>query len=797
MDTLPKSGVTAPSAAAHERAQTINGTHWGMFHTRVQGNRVVAVEPFERDPHPGALISGVPEAVHAPNRVLKPALRRGWLEGKRQGRGADGYVEVSWDTVLELVQDELTRVRARYGNRAIFAGSYGWASAGRFHHAPTQLKRFLNCIGGFVDQTQTYSYAAGQIICPHVVGDNRILFGGVSTTWPAIIANAQLVVFFGGINLSNAEIGSGGLGRHATREWIKSASDAGIEFVSIGPKREQAAGARVSWLPLRPCTDTALMLGLAHTLAAEKLADRAFLERYCEGYEKFERYLLGLDDGQAKSADWAAGITAVPAPTIRELARRMAQSRTFLTGSWSLQRQDAGEQPMWMMITLAAMLGQIGLPGRGVAFGYGSMGNRGEPRLHTPSPAMAVGKNPIDLKLPVARVADMLLNPGAKIPFNGEVLEYPDTRLLWWAGGNPFHHHQDLNRLIKALEEKPDTIIVNELWWTSMAKHADIVLPAASTLERNDLSAAPTDRFVVALKKQIDPVGQARPEYEIFRALAERFGVAAAFTEGRDEMAWIRHIYEDFRHRVRAQGTELASFEEFWETGYAELPMQPREYTLYSDFRADPVGAPLNTPSGKIEICSARIAGFAYADIGWHAQWLAPKEWLGNAEPGMLHLISTQPATRLHGQLDGVGVSRQSKRRGREPVMLQPSDARERGITENDLVELYNERGRCLAVAVLCADLLPGVAQLPTGAWYDSAQPGTAGALEVHGNPNVLTPNRPTSSLSQGCAHHSTLVYVRKYAGAAPAVRAHEPPALAAAKDEASLPRQREAAWPQ
>jgi biotin/methionine sulfoxide reductase len=755
---------------------TINGAHWGMFHPRIDGERVVAVEPFGPDPHPSDLVYGVPAAVHAPNRVLVPSVRKGWLEGRREGRGADSYVAVSWPTAFDLLARELGRVRERFGNQAIFAGSYGWASAGRFHHASTQLKRFLNTIGGFVDQTQTYSYAAGQIICPYVVGDNRILFGGVSTTWPAIIANAELVVFFGGLNLGNSAIASGGLGRHATREWISAAARAGIALLSIGPRREDVPGVPdCTWLPLRPGTDTALMLGLAHTLAVEGLLDRAFLDRYCHGYERFERYLLGASDGLAKSAHWAAAITAVPAEAIRALACRMAKSRTFLTGSWSLQRQDAGEQPLWMMITLAAMLGQIGLPGRGVAFGYGSMGNRGEPRAHIPSPFLPMGSNPLKLKIPVARVADMLLNPGHEIPFDGGMVVYPEIRLVWWAGGNPFHHHQDLNLLVRALSQ-PDTIVVNEIWWTAMAKHADIVLPACTTLERNDISSSPTDRFVVALKKQIEPLGQARSEYDIFRGLAEHCGVAEAFTERRDEMGWLRFLYDSFR--ARARDTDLPDFDRFWEKGYCELPRDPYEFTLFEGFRRDPTGSPLGTPSGKIEIWSDRIAAFGYPDVPPHPAWIEPGEWLGRAAQEMLHLISTQPATRLHGQLDGVGLSLRSKRQGREPVIMNPQDAHARDIAGGDLVEISNQRGRCLAAAVLHDGIMPGVVQLATGAWYDAAEPGRPGSLEVHGNPNVLTPNRPTSSLSQAPAHHSTLVFVRRFQGEVPPVRAHDPPRI-------------------
>ena len=116
---------------------------------------------------------------------------------------------------------------------------------------------------------------------------------------------------------------------------------------------------------MRPNTDTALMLGLAHTLLAEHLHEDAFLARYCVGFERLRDYLLGTTDGTPKSAEWAAGICDIPADRIRALGRRLAGVRSLITLAWSLQRAHRGEQPYWMAIALAAMLGQVGLPGGG------------------------------------------------------------------------------------------------------------------------------------------------------------------------------------------------------------------------------------------------------------------------------------------------------------------------------------------------------------------------------------------------------------------------------------------------
>jgi biotin/methionine sulfoxide reductase len=219
-------------------------------------------------------------------------------------------------------------------------------------------------------------------------------------------------------------------------------------------------------------------------------------------------YLTGETDGQPKDAAWAANITGVPADTIRGLARCMAAERTMPTAAWSLQRADHGEQPYWALVLLAACLGQIGLPGGGFGFGYGSAGGIAEPPLLFPGPAMPTLANPAGLAIPAARIADCLLHPGERYDYNGNSATYPDIRLAYWAGGNPFHHHQDLNRLRRAWQ-RPETIIVHEPWWTATARHADIVLPATTTLERNDVGCSPRDRFVIAMHQAIDPVGEA------------------------------------------------------------------------------------------------------------------------------------------------------------------------------------------------------------------------------------------------------------------------------------------------
>jgi biotin/methionine sulfoxide reductase len=674
----------------------------------------------------------------------------------------------------------LADTKATHGNQAIFGGSYGWSSAGRLHHARTLIRRFLFAFGGCVDQVTNYSWGAAQILLPRVIGSYGPVEGKV-TSWRSVVRHTKLFVAFGGLNLKNSQVTSGGAGEHGTEKWLREAAAADIEFVIISPTRDDApAFLKARWIPIRPNTDTALMLAMAYTIAAEGRHDRAFLERYCIGFDRLLGYLTGESDGVPKDADWAASITGIDASTIRDLARQMAVTRTMLSATWSLQRGDHGEQPYWMLIALAAMLGQIGLPGGGFGFGHGSMNGVGQPRPETPVPAMETGRNPLGLAIPVARIADMLLAPGTSIDFDGKRVTYPDIKLVYWAGGNPFHHHQDINRLIAAWR-RPETVIVHEFAWTATARHADIVLPATTTLERNDIGGSSRDRFIVAMKQVIAPVAGARNDFDIFATLAERLDLSTGFTKGLDEGGWLREIYEGARVRAARINVTLPEFDQFWREGFIELPEPEEDYVLFEEFRRDPDIHKLATPSGRIELFSETVAGFGYDDCPGHPTWMAPAEWLGApaARQFPLHLLSCQPAGRLHSQMDPGPVSRRGKVAGREALTINARDAAARGIANGDIVRVFNERGACLAGARVSEAVMPGVVVLPTGAWYDPAEPGTVGSLDVHGNPNMLTLDKGTSKLAQAPSAMSALVEVEKWLAAAPELRVFAPPAMA------------------
>ncbi len=771
------------------RRLTPTSTHWGNFRIEVDDDRVVAVHPYQTDSEPCPIGESLKNNSDRDVRVAQPMVRAGYLKNPCAepdgGRGGQPFVPVSWPEALDLTADALRDTWQTRGPDGIFGGSYGWASAGRFHHAQSQLHRFLNLGGGYVTSVNSYSAAAAEVIIKHVLGSPLLPLTRESPSPTEIAQVAKTVILFGGAALKNAQVNAGGLGAHsATQQW-QALRDAGIRVVNVSPIRDDVPELlEAEWIACRPGSDTAIMLGMAYVLVRDGLHNEPFLNRYTEGFAKFLPYLMGDSDGVAKTPEWASRLSGVSADKIEDLAHSAARDPSFLGISWSLQRQRHGEQSWWMITTLGAMLGYIGLPGAGVGYGYGCIHNLGFGGRRIPTYKIAAFGAEIGERkatrhrfIPVARITDMLESPGAPHRYNGHQLSYPDIDLVYWAGGNPFHHHQDLNRLIRAWQ-KPRTIVVNESVWTATARHADIVLPVTTSLERNDLGGSAYDHHLTPMPAALAPFGDARNDFDIFSELAQRLGFHGDFTEGRNEMEWIQHLYEATRNDAANNGVALPPFDAFWQGDQFAFDDQlPDAEFRLEQFRRDPTQYPLNTPSGKIEVYSETIASFDYADCAGHAKWFDHDEWLGGQQTKHfpLHLVSNQPRHRLHSQLDHGIASQSHKIKGREAARMNPNDASARGLQTGDVIRLYNDRGSCLAGLHISEAIMAGVIELPTGAWFDP-QGWEGGVLEVHGNPNALTPDIGTSSLAQGCSAHTCLVEVEKFSGDLPTLQVFRPP---------------------
>ena len=301
-------------------------------------------------------------------------------------------------------------------------------------------------------------------------------------------------------------------------------------------------------------------------------------------------------------------------------------------------------------------------------------------------------------------------------------------------------------------------------------------MPVAAPQERTDFGGGQTDNFLVPMPKAVEPPGQARVEYEIYTDLARRLGVEQEFTEGRDEEAWLRKLWSDTRKAADDHGTHLPNWDAFIAGDIIELPDPSPAQVFLSEFRTDPLEYPRATPSGRIELYSETIAGFGLGECKGHATWNVARDLSSPAARTYpLALVSGQPGTRLHSQHDNGALSMEGKIGGREPVLINPADATERQISDGDIVELFNGRGRCLAGARVTSDIAQGVVFLWTGAWYDPDFEAPD-HRDRHGNPNVLTHDLRTSEFSQSPAAHSALVDIRPFDETPPPVEAHEPP---------------------
>jgi len=786
----PASVNQEPVLANSSTTKTVlTAAHWGPMLVETDGDTVLASRGALSGTFENSLQSVVRDQVHSKTRVRFPMVRKGFLASpdSPQGvRGQDEFVRVSWDRALDLIHQQHQRIRTAHGPASIFAGSYGWRSNGVLHKAATLLQRYMSLAGGYTGHLGDYSTGAAQAIMPYVVGGNEVY--QQQTSWPLILEHTDVVVLWSANPLNTLKIAWNASDEQGIT-FFNKLRNSGKRLICIDPMRSETVdffGDKMEWIAPHMGTDVALMLGIAHTLVENNWHDATFLERCTTGYDHFEEYLTGERDGVAKNAEWAAEICGIDATKIRELAQLFHENTTMLMSGWGMQRQQFGEQKHWMLITLAAMLGQIGTPGGGFGLSY-HFANGGNPTrraavLASMQGSVANGTDAVD-KIPVARIVEALENPGAPYQHNGMDRHFPDIRFVWWAGGANFTHHQDTNRLIRAWQ-KPELIVISECFWTAAARHADIVLPATTSFERNDLTMTGdySNQHLVPMKRVVSPRDEARDDFEVFAELSERWeaGGRERFTEGKTDLQWLETFYQIAAQRGTSQQVTLPPFPSFWEANQLiEMPQseQNAQFVRFAAFRDNPQAHPLKTDSGKIEIYSQRIAGFGYADCPGHPTWLEPDEWHGNAQPEQLQLLSAHPAHRLHSQLNYTSLRERYAVAGREPLTLHPEDANARGIADGDLVRVWNGRGQVLAGAVVTDGIRPGVICLHEGAWPDLDP--EAGGICKNGAVNVLTKDIPSSKLGNGCAGNTALVWLEKYRGPALPLTAFDPPASA------------------
>ncbi|MDE1254468.1 trimethylamine-N-oxide reductase TorA [Vibrio aestuarianus] len=782
---------TAANAAETTGTWKVSGSHWGAFRAHIYAGKVQEIKPLESDTHPTDMLNGIKGIIYSPSRVRYPMVRLDWLKKHKysaETRGNNRFIRVTWDEALDLFYRELERVQKDYGPWALHAGQTGWNQTGSFHNCTAMMQRGVGMHGNFISKVGDYSTGAGQTILPYVLGSTEVYAQG--TSWSEILENSDNIVLWATDPVKNLQVGWN-CETHQSFPYLEQLKEkvakGEINVLSVDPvKNKTQRFLENDHLYINPQTDVAFMLAVAHVLYNEDLYDKEFIKTYCLGFDTFIQYVQGeTKDKVVKTPEWAAEICGVNAEKIREFACMLVNGRTQLLFGWCIQRQEHGEQPYWAGAVIAAMVGQIGLPGGGISYGHhysgigvsstGFAAPGGFPRnLDTGSKPKWDNENynGYSKTIPVARWVDCLLEPGKEIRYNGSKVKLPDYKMMVISGNNPWHHHQDRNRMKKAFR-KLQTVVTVDFAWTATCRFSDIVLPACTQFERNDIDVygSYSGKGLIAMHRLVDPLFQSRTDFEIFTELTRRFGRHEEFTRGMDEMEWVRSLYEDCK-KANAGKFELPEFDAFWEQSVLDFG-EGKPWVRHADFRKDPEINALGTPSGFIEITSRKIGRYGYEHCQDHPMWFEKTERSHGGPGSEKHpywLQSCHPDKRLHSQMCESEEYRATYAvQGREPVYINPIDAKEKGIKDGDLVRVYNDRGQLLAGAVLSDSYPRGIIRIEEGAWYGPLSEKD-GAICTYGDPNTLTLDVGSSELAQATSANTCIVDFEKFTGKVPPV---------------------------
>ncbi|EPE2649032.1 trimethylamine-N-oxide reductase TorA [Vibrio fluvialis] len=785
--------LTPITAQAAETTGTwkVSGSHWGAFRAQIYGGKVQAIKPLETDKHPTDMLNGIKGIIYSPSRVRYPMVRLDWLKKHKysaETRGNNRFIRVTWDEAIDLLYRELERVQKQYGPWALHAGQTGWNQTGAFHNCTAMMQRAVGMHGNYITKVGDYSTGAGQTIMPYVLGSTEVYAQG--TSWTEILEHSDNIILWANDPVKNLQVGWN-CETHQSFGYLDQLKEkiakGEVNVVSVDPvKNKTQRFLQNDHLYINPQTDVAFMLAVAHVLYTEDLYDKKFISTYCLGFDDFIQYVLGnTKDKIERTPEWAAKICGVTPESIRDFARMLVKGRTQLLFGWCIQRQEHGEQPYWMGAVLAAMIGQIGLPGGGISYGHhysgigvpstGFAGPGGFPRNLDQGAKPKWDNNDFNgysRTIPVARWIDAILEPGKKINHNGNTVTLPGFKMMVISGNNPWHHHQDRNKMKRAFQ-KLETVVTIDFNWTATCRFSDIVLPACTQWERNDIDSygSYSGKGLIAMHRLVDPMFQSRTDFEIMTELTRRFGRHEEFTRGMDEMEWVRSLYNDCK-KANEGKFEMPEFDEFWEQSVLEFG-EGKPWVRHADFRKDPEINALGTPSGFIEITSRKIGRYGYEHCQEHPMWFEKTE-RSHGGPGSdkypFWLQSCHPDKRLHSQMCESEAFRATYAvQGREPVYINPMDAKAKGIKEGDLVRVFNGRGQLLAGAVLSDSYPRGVIRIEEGAWYGPLSE-KEGAICTYGDPNTLTLDLGTSELAQATSANTCIVDFEKFTGKVPPV---------------------------
>jgi anaerobic dimethyl sulfoxide reductase subunit A len=649
---------------------------------------------------------GQAERVHHPDRLTHPLRRSG-------PRGSGRFERIGWDEALDEVARQLRRVRDTHGPAAILDCSRTGSLS--MLHGRATVPRLLHMLGGCTELWTNISAEAEVFALRHTYG--ATVEHKSAGREPTDYVNSRLIVMWGW-SPADGTFGTG------TLQYLKDARRRGVRFVCVDPRRTRTSHDLADeHVFIRPSTDTAALLAMAYVIVTEGRHDQAFLDRYVLGFDEatlpdgapagasYRSYLLGLADGVRKSPEWAEPITGVPAATLRRLAVEFATSKpAALQCGYAPGRTIAGEQFHRAAYALAAITGNVGIPGGNSGSSNGAAG-RGAIR------GLPAGTNPAGARVASAQLADLLAR--------GRAGGYPaDVKLIYSAAGDLFNQLPNANRILAALDGV-EFIVAHDHFVTPTSRHADILLPATTFWERNDVHTpwAGAGHYAIFMAQAIPPVGECRNDLDICADLARRLGLEGY--SDRTETEWLQELTRE----------AIDDFETFRARGLARLPA-PEDAVAFARQIRDPERHPFSTPSGKIEIYSTTLAArpdlYGLGPIPAIPTWIPPD---GEDPRYPLRLVTPKSRARTHSIHANQPIL---SRADRDDVWLHPADAAARGIADGQRVRVFNARGATLLPARVTDRIAPGVVSIKEGAWL---APGPDG-VDSGGCANVLTDDR-------------------------------------------------------
>ncbi len=695
------------------------------------------------------------QLIYSPDRIRYPMKRAG-------KRGEGKFRRISWDEAFTTIAGELRRIIAAYGNEAIYR-QYGSGTISSTINRRGEFFRLANLLGGYLDYHGTYSSAQIQAAAQYTYGQR-----GSNTI--SDIANTELAVFFGN-NPIETRASGGGPGNDLLNALKKSKA----RVIVIDPRLSDTAALFAhEWVAARPGADAALASAMAYVLITENMVDEAFIAAYTVGYDRssmpegvppelsYKDYILGSGpDGTPKTPEWAAKLSGCAPAVIARIAREIGTAKpACIAQGLGPQRHANGEQTARAIMMLPVLTGNVGIHGGGT----GEQESGGGVQW----PAFPTGENPVKTKIPVFAWDKAIENGPAMTALNAGVQGKDKLdvgiKFLWNSSSNiTVNQHSDIVRTKTLLEDdkKLEMLVVVETRMTPTAVFADILLPSVYPAEEDEIYrqgyAAAMEQALVA-PRIVEPLFEARTQYEICCGIAEKLGILEAYSEGRTQRQWMEWLYAEWRE-VRPELPQ--DINEAVRHGIYKWHLEPA--VAFREFREDPAAHPLKTPSGKIEIFSARLHAIGQSwelpegdAVTGAPQYVRTWEGVEDAlkEKFPLQLIGHHYKGRVHSSYAGLPWL---TRVAPQTLWMNPLDAEKRGIRHGDKVKVHNDRGATLVPVKVTPRIMPGVVSLPQGAWH---KPGPGG-VDMGGSVNMVTKTH-MSPLAKANPQHTNRVEVAR-----------------------------------